>query len=107
MARLAPTLDLGVVDFLRSEHVEDCESLLAVLQLVHQNQVALAESVQLISSWCLASGLSEITVALQPKMQQLVTNCLSIDQFLGGLSESHASDMPVGGTADAMETSHR
>jgi hypothetical protein len=67
MARLAPTLDLGVVDFLRSEHMEDRESLLAVLQLVHQNQVALAESVQLISSWCLSSGLSEVTLALQPR----------------------------------------
>lgn len=87
--------------------MEDRESLLAVLQLVHQNQVALAESVQLISSWCLSSGLSEVTLALQPKMQQLVKNFWSIDQFLGGLSKDHASRLPIGVGSDAMETSHR
>ena len=57
----------------------------ATLTLIHQNQVALGESIQLISAWFQRHGVSEITSSLQVHMQLLVKNSQLINSRLDGL----------------------
>jgi hypothetical protein len=71
----------------RSRQVKDQQALLAVVWLLHQNQVALADSMQLMSRWFLRSGVSELTLELQPKMEEMLANCISINHALVGLEE--------------------
>lgn len=57
------------------------------LALMHQNQLALGESIQLISTWCKRQGLSELTQGLQVQMQLLTRNALQINHRLQDLLE--------------------
>lgn len=52
------------------------------LALIHQNQVALGEAVQLIASWFLRHGVSEVTSSLQVHMELLVSNSTLINSRL-------------------------
>lgn len=63
----------------------DQDALLTALLLTHRNQVALAESVQLISRWFQQNGLASMSEALQIHMEQVVSNALHINQLLAGL----------------------
>lgn len=74
--------------------MEDQNSLLTAVLLTHRNQLALAESVQLISRWFQENGLPNVTEALQVHMEQVVKNALHINQLLEGLEYS---DRPLGG----------
>jgi len=62
--------------------VKDPQQLATALQLVHQNQVLLAEAVQVMSSWCLRHGLAELGVGLQPLMERVTANCVRLDRVL-------------------------
>ncbi|HEN8704044.1 hypothetical protein N5E99_13945 [Pseudomonas chengduensis] len=63
----------------------DQDALLTAVLLTHRNQVALAESVQLISRWFQQNGLPTMTEELQVHMEQVVSNSLHINQLLEGL----------------------
>ncbi|MBI6600364.1 hypothetical protein EFK07_12215 [Pseudomonas putida] len=65
--------------------MEDQNPLLTAILLTHRNQVALVESVQLISRWFQQNGLSHVTEALQVHMEQVVNNALHINKLLEGL----------------------
>jgi len=65
--------------------VTDQDALLTAVLLTHRNQVALAESVQLISRWFQQNGLPTMTEELQVHMEQVVSNSLHINQLLEGL----------------------
>jgi len=58
------------------------------LVLMHQNQLALGESIQLISAWCQRQGITELTQGLQPLMVSLTRNALEINHRLKDLLES-------------------
>ncbi|MBQ1558722.1 MAG: hypothetical protein IIZ69_11500 [Pseudomonas sp.] len=60
----------------------DQDALLTAVLLTHRNQVALAESVQLISRWFQQNGLPTMTEELQVHMEQVVSNSLHINQLL-------------------------
>jgi len=60
----------------------DQDILLTALLLTHRNQVALAESVQLISRWFQQNGLAAVPQALQEHLEQVVSNALQINQLL-------------------------
>ena len=65
------------------------------LALMHQNQLALGESIQLISAWCKCQGLNELTQSLQPHMELLSRNALQINHRLQDLLEClPASEQP-------------
>ena len=65
------------------------------LALMHQNQLALGESIQLISAWCKCQGLNELTQGLQPHMELLARNALQINHRLQDLLEClPASEQP-------------
>lgn len=65
------------------------------LVLMHQNQLALGESIQLISAWCQRQGLNELTRGLQPHMALLTRNALQINDRLQDLLEClPASEQP-------------
>lgn len=55
------------------------------LALIHQNQVALGEAVQLIANWFLRHGVSEVTSSFQVHMELLVNNSSLINSRLDGL----------------------
>ncbi|HIQ45563.1 MAG TPA: hypothetical protein EYH47_22765 [Pseudomonas oleovorans] len=60
----------------------DQNTLLTAVLLTHRNQVALAESVQLISRWFQQIGVAPMTEALQAHLEQVVINALQINQLL-------------------------
>jgi cystathionine beta-lyase/cystathionine gamma-synthase len=65
------------------------------LALMHQNQLALGESIQLISAWCQRQGLNDLTQRLQPHMALLTRNALQINDRLQDLLECPpASEQP-------------
>ncbi|MDX5372514.1 MAG: hypothetical protein LPK18_08765 [Pseudomonadaceae bacterium] len=66
----------------------DQDALLTAVLLTHRNQVALAESVQLISRWFQQNGLATVTQALQAHMEQVVSNALHINRLLEELEGS-------------------
>lgn len=55
------------------------------MALIHQNQVALGEAIQLISSWLQRHGASEVTSSVQRHMELLVNNSSMINSQLAGL----------------------
>jgi|GEM_PF-4870342 hypothetical protein len=55
------------------------------LALIHQNQLALGESIQLISAWCQRQGINDLTQGLQPHMVLLARNALEINHRLKDL----------------------
>ncbi|MOA30443.1 hypothetical protein D3C78_1515340 [compost metagenome] len=61
------------------------------LALIHQNQVALGEAIQLISTWFQRHGVSEVTGSLQAHLELLVNNSLLINSRLAGLLEPAAA----------------
>ncbi|VXB78631.1 conserved hypothetical protein [Pseudomonas sp. 8AS] len=61
------------------------------LALIHQNQVALGEAIQLISAWFQRHGVSEVTGSLQAHLELLVNNSLLINSRLAGLLEPAAA----------------
>lgn len=63
----------------------DQEALLTAVMLTHRNQVALAESVQLISLWFQQNGLVTVTQELQGHMEDVVKNTIYINQLLDGI----------------------
>ncbi|MCY1496123.1 hypothetical protein D9M68_300500 [compost metagenome] len=69
--------------------MDDRELLVSTMLLLHQNQVALAESVQVLSAWFRRHGMKEITRELQPQMELLLGNCMQIDTRLSELFEMH------------------
>lgn len=65
------------------------------LALMHQSQLALGESIQLISAWCQRQGLNDLTLELQPHMTLLTRNALQINDRLQDLLEClPASEQP-------------
>ena len=63
----------------------DQDALLTAVLLTHRNQVALAESVQLISRWFQQNGLATVPLALQGHLEQVVNNSLQINRLLEAL----------------------
>ena len=63
----------------------DQDALLTAVLLTHRNQVALAESVQLISRWFQQNGLATVPQALQGHLEQVVNNSLQINRLLEAL----------------------
>lgn len=71
--------------------MQDRQLVTATLALIHQNQVALGESIQLISAWFQRHGVSEVTDSLQAHMELLVNNSLLINSRLADLLEPAAA----------------
>ncbi len=65
----------------------DQDALLTAVLLTHRNQVALAESVQLISRWFQQNGLATVPQALQGHLEQVVNNSLQINRLLEALGD--------------------
>jgi hypothetical protein len=63
------------------------DTIVNTLALMHQNQLALGESIQFISAWCQHQGLNELTLGLQPHMALLTRNALQINDRLQDLLE--------------------
>ena len=66
----------------QSSPMTDQDALLTAVLLTHRNQVALAESVQLISRWFQQNGLATVPQALQGHLEQVVNNSLQINRLL-------------------------
>ncbi|MET1077610.1 MAG: hypothetical protein ABWY06_06280 [Pseudomonas sp.] len=65
--------------------MKNAHSIGVTLALLHQNQVALSESVQFISAWLQRQGLVEVAEAVQPHIRMVVANCVQIDARLTSL----------------------
>jgi hypothetical protein len=87
--------------------VKDQEKLSATLLLMHQNQVVLAESVQLLSAWFLRNGLTEVATRLQPMVEQVTANCVWLDQVLNDEIERYDGHLPVDALCQIVGGSHR
>lgn len=62
--------------------MKDQDVLVSTMLLIHQNQVALAESVQGVSKWLQNNGAPELTQSIQAKMELVLGNSLSINYLL-------------------------
>ncbi|MDG9922952.1 MULTISPECIES: hypothetical protein [unclassified Pseudomonas] len=87
--------------------MKDQEQLSATLLLMHQNQVVLAESVQLLSAWFLRSGLTEVATRLQPMMEQVMANCVWLDRALGDDIERYDRRLRSETLGQIVSGSHR
>jgi hypothetical protein len=85
--------------------VKDQEQLTATLLLMHQNQVVLAESVQLLSAWFLRNDQTDVATRLQPMMEQVTANCIWLDQVLNAEPEQYES--PLESLCQIVGGSHR
>jgi hypothetical protein len=87
--------------------VKDQEQLSAALLLMHQNQMVLAESVQLLSAWFLRNGLTEVATRLQPMVEQVTANCVWLDQVLSDEIERYDGHLPIETLCQTVSDSHR
>ncbi|RJG08921.1 hypothetical protein D3879_24040 [Pseudomonas cavernicola] len=71
--------------------MQDRQRVTTALALIHQNQVALGKSIQLISTWFKQHAVSEVTGSLQAHMELLVNNSRQINSQLVNLLELPAA----------------